>query len=533
MMCLSVKLFGDYPTDEEVIDLIKSGGPNCVRLALTAALLLALMATLLPATDAADSDSVQILYIDDYSKSVRAGENATYNWTIRSLNPTVQLTVNVSTDASAEQWSYTLATPSIILEPSGLASVQATVTAPFERGDRYDNLTVYMYVYEDSHLVQVSAVNADTAILGALASAEKVLGYFENPLPSPLDNEWGVFLLDVVIWLVIAAGIAFLLDGIGRVLARATASMLEKIIMGILRTPVLILVFIYGIVHSLDALHMHISESIRDSVYSIYSVIVVIIIFYLAYKIFKNVLVYYGKVIAKRTASKVDDILIPVVEKVGIVVIGFAALIYALAALKVDLTAFVLGGTFISLVIAFAAQETISNFFSGIFILLDRPFKEGDIIILSDGDWCEVRKIGLRTTKLFRYSEASIIAIPNNKLVNEKIANFSSAPDKGRIMMTFGVSYDSDTQKVKEIIREVINSCPYIIKDNPDLTPIVRFEEMADSSLNFFILAWLNDRADRFDAKDFLNSNIFRRFNEENIEIPFPQSVVHLRKEDS
>lgn len=97
--------------------------------------------------------------------------------------------------------------------------------------------------------------------------------------------------------------------------------------------------------------------------------------------------------------------------------------------------------------------------------------------------------------------------------------------------MTFSVAYGSDLEKVKKIIREVIDGCEYIIRDNPDMKPIIRFEEMAESSINFSVLVWLTDRKYRFDVKDYLNTKIYHRFNEEGIEIPFPQSVVHLREE--
>lgn len=494
-------------------------------------ILISFAQVLSPAGAASQSESVQIIEIDDYSKSARAGESVTYNWTLRNLDPIENLTVDISGSITGENWDYVLSNDSLVIPAGELDSITVSVMIPAESGDASSNLTVTFSVLEHDFLVQVSSVNAITSLYGAFVSAEKVLGHFENPLPAPLNNEWGVFLLDIIIWFLLATAIAYLIDGIGRLLTRKTATMLERIIIGILRTPLLLLIFVYGVVQSLDALHMHIPEDMRQTLISLYNVMAVIVIFYLAYKIFKNVLVYYGNIIAKRTASRVDDILVPVIEKVGIIIIAMAAFAYVLSALDIDLTMFVAGGMFLSFVIAFAAQETLSNFFSGIFILLDRPFTEGDIVILSDGDWCEVRQIGFRTTKLFRFSDASLVAIPNNKLVNDKIANFTSLPDKGRVMMTFGVSYDSDVDKVKGIIREVIEACPWILKDDPDLKPIVRFDEMADSSINFFILVWLHERADRFNTKDFLNTNIFKRFSEEGIEIPFPQRVVHMKNE--
>ncbi|MBU1915208.1 MAG: mechanosensitive ion channel, partial [Candidatus Thermoplasmatota archaeon] len=173
----------------------------------------------------------------------------------------------------------------------------------------------------------------------------------------------------------------------------------------------------------------------------------------------------------------------------------------------------------------------LSNFFSGMFILTDQPFKEGDIVILGDGDWAQVRRIGMRTTRLFRFIDASIITVPNNKLVNEKIANFSNPLDQGRLMKTFNVAYGSDITKVRKIISEAIDASPHILKDEP-LKPIIRFDAMSESSLDFFVLVWLDSRDNRFAVTDYLNTEIYKRFNEAGIEIPFPQRTVHVRLEN-
>jgi len=512
---------------------LKAKGPK--RLALRLAPIVAsviLLSTLIIGTgSAAQMEFVQVLSIDDYAKEVTAGSNATYNWTLMNADSGVNLTVIVTASISGRGWTCEVDDAPITLPPDGFDTIIVTVTAPLESGSQEANLTVLLNVYEGTHLVQVSSVGADTTIVGAFASANKVLGYFDNPLPSPLDNEWGVFLLDVIIWLAIAFSIAYIMDGVAWAFTRKTASMLDDIILGILRTPVLALVFLYGVVNSMDALHMHIPVDLRDMVMSIYGVVVVLVVFYLAYKLFKKIIVYYGKIVAKKTASKVDDVLIPVVEKLGVVVIGFAALGYALGALNVDLTMFVAGGVVISMVLAFALQETISNFFSGMFILLDRPFSEGDMIILSDGDWCEVRKIGMRTTRLYRFTDASIISLPNNTLVNDKVVRMTNVSDPGRVNVSVGVAYGSDPTKVRETIMAAIRDNPHSLLDNPNKEPMILFDEMGDSALVFKVLLWINDRGKRMVARDRLVEEIYRKLSEAGIEIPFPQSVVYLKKE--
>lgn len=473
---------------------------------------------------------IQIITVDSYEKTLWAGESTTYNWTVRNIDSAATLTVSVDYSIVNDGWTADLSDTDFTFGPGNLTSVTATVHAPFEKGDLESNLTVVFHVYEDGYLVQVVSVNAATEIIGAFGSANKVLGMFENPLPSPLDNEWGVFLLDVIIWLAIAFAIAYLMDAVAHGFRRTT-TMLDDIILGIIRTPILLLVFAYGVVNSLDALHMHIPLDFRDLVLSIYGAVVVLVVFYLAYKLFKQIVVYYGKIIAKKTTSNIDDVLIPVVEKLGVVVIGIVALGYVLNVLSVDLTMFVAGGVVISMVLAFAAQETISNFISGIFLLLDRPFAEGDMIILSDGDWTEVRRIGMRTTRLYRFSDATMISLPNNRLVNDKIVRVSNVKDPARVNVDVGVAYGSDPKKVREAIMKGIEASPYSLLTDEGRKPIILFDNMGDSALVFKILCWINDNTKRMAAKDRLVEEIYLKLTDAGIEIPFPQRVVTIKKE--
>ena len=162
--------------------------------------------------------------------------------------------------------------------------------------------------------------------------------------------------------------------------------------------------------------------------------------------------------------------------------------------------------------------------------MLDRPFAEGDMIILTDGDWCEVRRIGMRTTRLYRYADASIVSLPNNQLVNDKIVRMTNVTDPGRVNVNVGVAYGSDPTRVRETITRAIKDNPYSLLDDENRQPIIIFDEMGDSALIFKVIVWINDRGKRIAARDKLVEDIYRRLNEADIEIPFPQRVVYLKK---
>lgn len=484
------------------------------------------------AVGASQPEFVQVIEIDNYQKHVVAGGSVTYNWTLLNTQAGSNLTIDVTGKLSGSGWSLVIGRPLVLLPAGSLNMTFVTVTAPTDSGDLSSFLNLTISAYMDGFLVQVTDVTATSSLSGALASADKVLGVWSNPLPSPLDNEWGVFLLDVLVWLGIAAVIAFGMDKILKVMTRKTKTTLDDIILGIIRTPVLLIIFVFGAVQSLDALHKYIPEDTRESIWSLYQVILVLVIFYLAYKLFKEILLHYGKIIAERTESKIDDVLMPVLEKVGVVVIGLIAVGYILSVLHVDLTMFVAGGVVVSMVLAFAAQETLSNFFSGIFILLDRPFAEGDTVILSDGDWCEIRHIGLRTTRLYRFSDATIITLPNNKLINDKITRVTNVQDPAKVTVTVGVAYGSDITKARGAISKAVKAMPYSLLTDKEKQPLILLDQMADSSLLFKVIVWLNDSDKRVAAADILTEEIYHRLKEAGIEIPVTQRLVHVKRAD-
>ncbi|MCI0497770.1 MAG: mechanosensitive ion channel, partial [Thermoplasmata archaeon] len=353
---------------------------------------------------------------------------------------------------------------------------------------------------------------------------------WDNPLPPPLDNDYGVFLIDVVLWLGLAGLALLVMDPFIRAVTKRTKMQIDDMVLGIVRTPLIILIFLYGAIVSLSVLEDMIGSDIVDLFDRLYQMAFWLIIFYIAYKLYREIILFYGRIIAKRTSTELDDLLVPIVEKIGILMIGLVALGTVLSYLGIDLTLFIAGGVVMSIVIAFAAQETLSNFFSGIFLLSDRPFKKGDTIILGES-WYEVRNIGIRSTRLFRFSDGAMIAIPNNKLANEMIANFSNPDDPGKITMVFGVAYGTDPEKVKGIIHGIIDANPHIITDDPGRKPIIILEDLSDNGLLFKLIIHMDDRDMLFPVRDYLNIEINRRFAEAGIEIPFPHMDVRLRQE--
>jgi MscS family membrane protein len=237
----------------------------------------------------------------------------------------------------------------------------------------------------------------------------------------------------------------------------------------------------------------------------------------------------YGHVLAEQTEGDWDDRLIEFLELAARYLIWFVGIMLIFINLGIEITPFLAGAGIAGLAFALAAQDLISNFFSGAIITVDKPFKVGDRIKV-DNFYGDVIHIGPRSTRL-KTLDYQIVTIPNNKLTSNYIVNFAEPDQKLRITLTVTVAYGSDIQKVKkillEIAEEVITKTEYLLADPK---PKVFFMEFGDSSLKFILYVWAKAYNLPDEVKDSINTRIDQRFREEGIEIPFPQMEIRMKK---
>ena len=188
-----------------------------------------------------------------------------------------------------------------------------------------------------------------------------------------------------------------------------------------------------------------------------------------------------------------------------------------------------LGG--LSIGIGFGLQNIASNFVSGVIMVFERPIKIDDRVTVG-GTYGIVKAINMRSTVVTTPEDIDII-IPNSKFISETVTNLTHDNTRTRIKISVGVSYESDEDLVKEVLLEVANSHPDIIKEmHPDLPdvvpPFVRFIQFGDSSLNFELLAWIPNVMRRLEIISDLHFMIRKKFREHGIVIAFPQRDVHF-----
>lgn len=208
-----------------------------------------------------------------------------------------------------------------------------------------------------------------------------------------------------------------------------------------------------------------------------------------------------------------------------IVVFGASAYMFMLI-WGINPTAWLASAGVIGIAVGFAARDTLANFFSGIFIIADSPYKIGDYIILDSGERGIVKQVGMRSTRLLTRDDIEI-TIPNAVMGNAKIINESGGPwEKERIRVPIGVAYGSDVDEVETLLAKIALDHPEIVR-NP--APRVRFRAFGPSSLDFELLAWIDHPELRGRIVHELNKAIYKGLGQADIQIPFPQSDVHIR----
>ncbi|WP_419911206.1 mechanosensitive ion channel domain-containing protein [Hoeflea sp.] len=208
--------------------------------------------------------------------------------------------------------------------------------------------------------------------------------------------------------------------------------------------------------------------------------------------------------------------------------IGYLGIIIAaviglsVAGLNLSNVALVAGA--LSVGIGFGLQNIVNNFVSGLILLVERPFKVGDWVVTGTTQGF-VRHISVRATEIETFQRQSVI-VPNSEFINTPVSNWTHRNRLGRAEIAVGVSYDSDPRQVMAILEEIGNSNDLVLR-NP--APFVVFTDFGASSLDFELRVYLSDVLQSLTVATEMRTKIFERFREEGIEIPFPQTDLHIK----
>ena len=283
-------------------------------------------------------------------------------------------------------------------------------------------------------------------------------------LPPPLnrfDTALATFLITALAWIGICFLAYLVLTYILKALARLLPGEVEDILLSILRKPIILLLVMFGFVDTLKTLPL--PTSFTAFLDRLFQTTLILVVLYLFWRLIKDVIVYYGKGWARKTESKIDDNLIPILNVFGPLAIVIIGVLMVLPTWGLDISSALVGAGVIGLVLGLALQDSLSNLFSGMSLVVEASYRIGDLLQLDDGSICEVEEMGLRTTRMYSLDSHCTIFIPNKSLANMKIINITKPTVEQRDYIELSIPSTVDMAEVESRLSQIAGGIPGVL----------------------------------------------------------------------
>jgi len=345
-------------------------------------------------------------------------------------------------------------------------------------------------------------------------------------------NEWiGNQIIEYLILLALAFGLAlltvFLVNWTIKKLLRGEEEETRIRVAKLLNWPIFILVFSYGGVNALDVIDQ-LPDWLYGTITIAYRLTFSIVVVFLIYRTYRSIIIPFAKDHLERKGSKATKSFVPLMDIIGGMLVVVFGIMWILHYNGVDIMVFVAGLGILGIILGIALQDTISNFFSGLWIMMDQPFSEDDTILYKS-EYCKVLRTGFRSTRLYNILGHEYLVVPNNELANTAIVNLNQPDLNLRIELDVGVEYGSDIGKTKEILMEAIEGQPSVVNDDFKRKPVVNFKKFGDDSLEFRAWYYVREVLDQWRTAGLVQEHVDKRLREEGIVVAFPQRTVSYR----
>ena len=231
--------------------------------------------------------------------------------------------------------------------------------------------------------------------------------------------------------------------------------------------------------------------------------------------------------IADKTETKVDNVILDLLNRFAGVIIYLVAMVLALDLLGINVMPFIAGAGVLGIAIGFAAKDTLSNLIAGMLLIIDRPFEVGDRIEVwtapsGSSTWGDVIDIGIRATRI-KTTDNIVIIIPNNEIMKRDIVNYTIISSQIRVRINIGVAYDTDLPKAKKIILDIADAIEWVAKE-PKPKVVVRM--FGESAVDLQVRVWIKDARKRMNTISEITDRVKEAFDLHNIEIPYPKRDI-------
>lgn len=228
-----------------------------------------------------------------------------------------------------------------------------------------------------------------------------------------------------------------------------------------------------------------------------------------------------------------EDSLVPLGIAIGKIFIVVLSVGYIMTTLGIDWTYVMTSMGILGLVLGIGAQSTLAQFFGGLSILGTRPFKPGDIVRMDDSqDMMIVLDVGFMVTKFKNWANSEIFTIPNERVVSSTIVNVTKGTRHYRVTIVVRVKYESDINLAKKLVMEAAMEHPHVLTDGSVPIPSVRLSELADSSMNLTLWAYIDNFEDHYIYSGEIREAIYKKFSQNGIAVAYPRVDVGMVDEE-
>ncbi len=336
---------------------------------------------------------------------------------------------------------------------------------------------------------------------------------------SPLMKALMVILLSTLV----ARLVGVIVNRVIRRFTDRTASTLDDKIVELIHRPLFWTVTLLGLL--LAAMVADIPQTALDITRSV--LITALIVWWMLFALRVTRLALISFSINRTPTSVLRPQTLPLFTNMSAVIIVAMGIYFVFQSWDIDMTAWLASAGIVGIAIGFAAKDTLANLFSGVFIMADSPYKIGDYVVIDNTVRGMVTHIGIRSTRLLTRQDVEV-TIPNSVMGNSMVVNESGGPhEKFRIGIKIGVAYGSDIDKVCAILQEIVEDEPEVC-DTPE--PRVRFRAFGPSSLDLEVMGWIEKPEFRGRVVHILNRTIYKRFQQDGIEIPYSKHDVFIKQ---
>ena len=350
---------------------------------------------------------------------------------------------------------------------------------------------------------------------------EQFSSYYNLVLESPALKALALAIISIAV----AKFVDIIFTLIFKKVVKKTKTSLDDRILQLLHKPIFYSILFVGF--SLAVKTANLPEYFDFALVGIFKTITILIWIFVISKI----LVMSMEWASRQTASNLlQRNTLPLFNNLGKIAIGLFGAYFIFLSWGININGILASAGVLGVVLGLAAKDTVSNFFAGIFLMADSPFKEGDYILLDTGERGYVKRMGLRSTRFMTRDDIEI-TIPNSVIAASKIVNESGGPgETERVRINIQIAYNTDIDKARSVLIDVAKNNENVLQA-PE--PRVRFREFADHGLRLQLLFWIHKPEIRGRTTDSVNTEIYKSFAEHSIIIPFPTMEVLLPRNEN